>query len=393
MYNFNSSADRTNTNAEKYTLRKKLFGTDDVLPMWVADMDIDTPPFIFESIKNRLDHPILGYEEFPTSAKEVQIKWIKDKYNTDISLDQLLYSHSVVTSINIAIQAFSEIGDEIIVQPPVYFPFFSSIKNNNRKILRNPLKKTKSGKYKFDLDDLTSKITQKTKMILLCSPHNPVGRVWSKKELTKLTEICLKNNIIIFSDEIHSDLILDKNKHTPLYSFGKNIQDITITSLGVGKTFNLAGISTSTVLIQNDILRKKFIQTASRLHLAEGNVLGHIAFESAYKNGKVWLGELLEHLEKNIKKLDNLLKKHNNLITFKKPEGTYLVWLDCSKMGLNDKELREFFIDKCKLGLSPGTSFGKEGHGYMRMNIAVPSDTMDEAINRVEKGLKEFTKK
>ena len=387
---FDNFSDRSTTNAEKYQLREKLYGTNDVLPMWVADMDIDTPTFILDSIKNRLNHPILGYEEFPQTAKTAQINWMKRNHNFDIQKEWILYSHSVVTSINIAIQTFTNIEDEVIVQPPVYFPFYSSITNNKRHILRNPLKKDKNGDYSFDFEDLKSKITPKTKLLLLCSPHNPVGRVWKKEELEELSQICLKNNIKVFSDEIHSDLIFKDFTHIPFATISDEIKDITITALGVGKTFNLAGITTSTLVIPNKTMREDFKKVSDTFHLAEGNTLGHIAFESAYTNGKSWRDELMVHLDKNIEKLELMLKKHSDKITFNKPQGTYLVWLDCTNMKLSDKKLREFFTQKAKLGLSAGTSFGKEGSKHMRINIAVPTQTINEAIKRLDKALSLF---
>ena len=390
MDDFNTFFDRSNTNAEKYRLREKLYGTTDVLPMWVADMDIATPQFIIDDLRYRLTHPILGYEEFPNSAKNAQINWMKRNHNFSLELEDIFYSPSVVTSINLAIKTFTYKGDEVIVQPPVYFPFYSSITNNHRKILRNPLKKNIDGDYSFDLDDLKSKITPKTKLLLLCSPHNPVGRVWSKDELKELSEICIDNDIKIFADEIHSDLVYGGFKHTPIATLSKEVSNITITALGVGKTFNLAGIATSTVVIQNKHLRDKFKKVYNSFHLAEGNIFGHIAFYSAYINGQKWRDDLMVHLNNNINKLYTMLEKHKDKIKFNKPQGTYLVWLDCSGMNLSDKQLRNFFVNNVKLGLSAGTSFGKEGRQYMRMNIAVPETTMDEAINRLENGLTNY---
>ena len=393
MNHFNTVFDRSNTNAEKYTLREKLYKTTDVLPMWVADMDIATPSFIMDDLKTRLSHCILGYEEFPLSAKIAQINWMKKSHGFNINVDDILFSPSVVTSINLAIKTFTKEEDEVIVQPPVYFPFYSSITNNNRKILRNPLKRDSDGDYTFDFEDLKSKITPKTKLLLLCSPHNPVGRVWSRDELIKLSQICLDNNIKVFADEIHSDLVYSGFKHTPFASLNKMVSDITITALGVGKTFNLAGIATSTVVIQNQKLREKFKKEYDSFHLAEGNVFGHIAFESAYTNGRQWKDKLIVHLESNIQKLYNMLENHKDKIKFNKPQGTYLVWLDCSGMNLKNKHLRDFFVDDAKLGLSAGTSFGKEGSKYMRINIAVPTSIMDKAIARLENGLNSFVQK
>ena len=386
-YDFSTSADREESNAEKYTLRKKLFGTEDVLPMWVADMDIDTPPFVIEALKKRLEYPNFGYEEMPSSAFKAQIEWMKKQHNVTFFEEELLYSHSVVASINAAIEAFSEIGDKIIVQTPVYPPFFKSVIKHNRKVLYNPLKKDASGRYSFDIDGLLSKIDKDTKLLLLCSPHNPVGRVWQREELEQIARVCLEHNITVFSDEIHSDLVYEPNSHLPFASLSDEVRDITVTAIGVGKTFNLAGFAISTVAIPNQNLRERFKAVYDTIHFAQGTTLGHVAFESAYRHGEEWLGELKIHLLKNIGLLREVCRKHPDKLSFYKPEGTYLAWLECSKMGLGDKELRDFFVNEAKLGLSAGISFSKEGSGFMRLNFAVSTDSMIKAMNQLDNAL------
>ncbi len=387
---FQTSVDRGYSNAEKYTLRQKLFSTEDVLPMWVADMDIDTPKCITSAVKERAKHEVYGYEMMPESAFEAQISWMEQQHKLRLKREWMLYSPSVVASINLTIKALTQEGDEVIIQPPVYSPFQSSIENNNRVVLKNPLQIDESGEYQFDLEDLKSKITCKTKLLVLCSPHNPVGRVWSASELEALTSICLEHNIKIFSDEIHSDLVYLPYVHTPLMSLSQKVRDITITAIGPGKTFNLAGLSISTVIISCDELRQKFNDVYKSIHFAEGTVFGHVAFESAYMHGSEWRDALLIHLSENQNKLKQLLQKYHNLVTCKFPQGTYLAWLECDKMGLSNKQLRHFFIQKARLGLSPGLSFGKEGDGYMRLNFAVSTEIMDEALKRLEYALKNF---
>jgi len=387
MYNFTTSHPRENTNAEKYTLRKKLFGTEDILPVWVADMDIDTPSFILDDMKKRLEHPILGYEEVPSSAFQSQIKWMKNNHNVKFEIDDMIYSHSVVASINVCIEAFTNEGDNIIVQTPIYPPFIQSVKRHNREVLENNLVIQENRKYGFDLEDLKSKINKKTKLLLLCSPHNPVGRVWKKEELSELLNICIKNNIIVFSDEIHSDLIFNDNKHISFSSLSNKAKDICITAIGVGKTFNLAGISMSSVAITNKNLREQFLTVYKKHHFAEGSVLSHIAFESAYINGKEWLEELKVHLYKNYIMLEKVCKKYPNKVKLTPIEATYLAWVDCRGMNLNDKELRVFFVKKVKLGLNPGLGFGKNGSGFMRLNFAVSTEKMKEITKRLDNAL------
>lgn len=387
-YNFKHSACRKDTNAEKYTLRKELFKTEDVEPVWVADMDIDTPDFVLQAVTKRLKHPIMGYEELPSSAYEAQINWMKKEHSFAFDKESMFYSPSVVASMSAAIEAFSNEGDKVIVQTPVYPPFFHSVSKHNRKLLKNPLKQDEFGKYRFDIEDLKSKIDSTTKLLLLCSPHNPVGRVWSREELEEILEVCLEHNIVVFADEIHSDLVYAPNKHIPFASLSEKARDITVTAIGVGKTFNMAGFAISSVVIPNEDLRKLFKEVYERIHFAEGATLSHVAFESAYTNGKEWLEDLKVHLKKNYDMLEEVCKKYPELIKVTPIEATYLAWLDCKGMGFRDKELREFFIKEMRLGLNAGISFGREGSGFMRLNFAVSSDKMSKVITRLENGLK-----
>jgi len=379
---FNKAPSRETTNAEKYALREKLFGSEEVLPMWVADMDIQTPSFVMEAIKKRTEHPILGYEEIPDTFYEAQIQWVKERHGYEMQPEWLFYSPSVVASINLCIKAFSEKGDGVIAQSPVYFPFFTSVSNNDRVLIKNKLIE-EDGHYKMDFEALEASIDERTKIFLLCSPHNPVGRVWSKEELEKLGEICVKHDLIVLADEIHSDLIYKNHQHTPFASLSLVLQDRTVTFYGPGKTFNMAGLSVSTISVANEALREKLENVYKATHFAEGTVFGQVGFEAAYKNGVAWLEGLMEHLQGNIDYLDICLKEYMPSITMKKPEGTYLVWLDCRGLGLSYKGLKEFFFQEAKLGLSTGVSFGKEGDGFMRMNIAVPRATLEEAVSRL----------
>ncbi|MDC0932807.1 PatB family C-S lyase [Arcobacteraceae bacterium] len=390
MYDFTTSSPREKTNAEKYTLRKKLFGTEDIMPVWVADMDIDTPSFVFEDIKKRLEHPILGYEEVPSSAYQSQINWMKNNHNVDFRLDDMIYSHSVVASINVAIEAYTNEGDNIIVQTPVYPPFFQSVKRHNREVLENQLIIKEDGKYEFDLEDLKSKINERTKMILLCSPHNPVGRVWTKEELFEILDICVKNNIVVFADEIHSDLIFEGNKHISFSSLNEKAKDICVTAMGVGKTFNLAGIAMSSIAISNPLLKEKFLKVYEKHHFAEGSVLSHVAFQSAYTNGKEWLDELKMHLYKNYEMLKTICDKYPTKLKLTPTEATYLAWIDCKEMNLSDKKLRDFFVKEAQLGLNPGLGFGTNGSGFMRLNFAVSQEKMKEVVTRLDKALARF---
>ena len=382
-YDFKTIIDRAGSNAEKYTLRQKLFGTEDVLPMWVADMDIPVAPFIVDALHKRVDHHVYGYETMPDSAYQAQIEWLQRRQGIEFKREWMRFSPSVVATINAAIQAYTSPGDSIIVQEPVYFPFFKSITNNKRKVIFNSLKADKTGNYSFDLENLKSQINDTTKLLLLCSPHNPVGRVWKKDELQALADICLENNIIVLADEIHSDLIFEPHKQTPFASLSDEIKDITVTTIGPGKTFNLAGMSSSCLVISNEELRCKFDNICRLNHIGEGNLFGHIAFEAAYREGDEWLEQLLKHLKSNAKDLKQLCDEFSDKISMKIPEGTYLAWLDCRQMNLTNKKLASFFVDKAKLGLGNGFLFGKNGSGFMRLNFAVSKPVMNEALARL----------
>ena len=387
-YDFGKAVDRENSNAEKYTLREKLFHTNDVMPVWVADMDLDTPNFVIDAVKKRLEHPILGYEEVPDSAFNAQINWMKNRHQIEFKREDMIYSHSVVASMSVAIEAFTSVGEKVIVQTPVYPPFFHSVTQANRKLVKNSLKQSDEGHYSFDIEDLKAKIDVDTKLLLLCSPHNPVGRVWKKYELEEILEVCEENDIVVFSDEIHSDLVYSPHKHIPFASLSDKAKARTITAIGVGKTFNMAGFAMSSVAIPNQNLREKFLQVYEKNHFAQGSVLSHVAFESAYKHGEGWLEDLKKHLYKNYTQLRELCNKYNNFVKIIDIEATYLAWIDCRKMGLKDKELREFFIKDAKLGLNPGISFGREGSGFMRLNFAISSAKMSLLISQLENAFK-----
>ncbi len=386
-FDFSSAAPREQTNAEKYTLREKLFGTSDVEPLWVADMDINTPAFVIEAVQKRLMHPIVGYEDVPDSAYEAQIAWLKRRHNLDSKREEYLHSHSVVASMSVAIEAFTNKGDGVIVQTPVYPPFFHSVVAHERRVVKNSLKQDAHGVYRFDIDDLRSKITPDVKLLLLCSPHNPVGRVWTKEELTEIAEICYEHNIVLFSDEIHSDIVYAPSKHTPFASLSKEAASLCITAFGVGKTFNMAGFAMSTVLIQNEALRERYKKVYDKIHFAQNNALSHVAFEAAYIQGDAWLEALKLHLYKNYKILEDLAQEYSDLISITPLEGSYLAWIDCRAMGLKDKELRDFFVNDVKIGLNAGISFGREGSGFMRLNFAIASDKMSALIDKLRTAL------
>lgn len=382
-YNFDEHVDRKNTASYKYDLRGDFFGREDIIPMWVADMDFKTPSFIIEAIKSRLDHEILGYTFRHDSFYESIANWIKRRHGWDVKKEWISFSPGIVPALNLAVLAFTEPGDKIIVQKPVYFPFFPAIESHGRILVNNPLI-YKRGRYDMDFEDLIQKIDRRVKMMMLCSPHNPTGNVWRYDDLKKLTEICLEKNILIISDEIHSDLVFKGNRHIPTASLSPEAAEITFTCVAPSKTFNLAGLSTSAVIASNKTLKERYDKILEDIHVGGGNVFGFEALEAAYNNGEKWLDALMEYLEGNLRYLIKYLDENISRIKPVIPEATYMVWLDCRELGLDDKELRKFMIHEAGLGLSDGIIFGMEGSGFQRINIGCPKSVLIKALRRLK---------
>jgi len=380
MSQFDKKIIRKNTNCTKYDFMQNYFGTNDLQPLWIADMDFATPKVIQKAMQKRLNYPIYAYTKPNKDFYKSIIKWMKTQHNYKINKEDILTSTSVVASLSACVEAFSNIGDEIIVQPPIYPPFFSVVTKNNRKLISNPLKKV-NNKYYIDFKDLKSKISKKTKILLLCSPHNPSGRVWSKKELKKLVKICKKNNIIIVSDEIHADLVFDK-KHTPIAKISKDAANRTITLNSCGKSFNLPGITMSYVIAQNKYLRDKLQNILVSRVLHETNIFINEIYTNAYsKKGKKWLNKLVKYLNKN----KILTQKHfkNTKIKVVKTQATYLIFLDFNKFNLTHKQIKQKLISEAKVALNDGVSFGKDGYKHFRLNIAVNKKELKKALNKI----------
>jgi len=383
-YNFNKITNRKDSNSVKYDLLKPLFGKEDLIPMWVADMDFDTPPFILDAIKERMQHPILGYSYRPKSHNDSIIYWLKERHNWVIEDSQISFSPGVVPGMLMAMMAFTNPNDKVIVQTPVYFPFFTTIEENNREMLKNPLKEV-DGYYTMDFEHLESIIDDKTKAIFISNPHNPVGRAWKKEELEQLVDICYANNVMILSDEIHSDIIIKPNKHIPIASISEKAAEITITIMAPSKTFNIAGLSTSFVVIQNKDLLKKYNHQLDAFHLLQGNIFGNIASEAAFSHqGAVWVDEMVDYVSGNIDYVCDFIQNNIPRIKVLKPEATYLLWMDMREFGMNNIELKDFFVNKVGIAVNQGDIFGVEGEGYVRLNIATSRDVVVEAMVRLK---------
>lgn len=386
-YNFDKITEREDTNSVKYDLRKEYFGKEDVLPMWVADMDFETPEFIRKAIIKRAEHPIYGYTVRKDSFFRSIISWMERRHDWKVEKDWISFSPGIVPALNICVLGFTEPKDKILIQPPVYYPFFRAVKDHDRTLIENVLA-NEEGQYRIDFDDFEKK-AQEAKVFILCHPHNPVGRLWNYQELSRIVEICKKNNVIIFSDEIHSDLILTDNKHIPLLNI-PGAKEITVSMYAPSKTFNLAGLSTSFLIIPDKNLKFKYDRTIDNLHMGMGNIFGNVALEAAYNEGEEWLLQVLEYIRNNINYLADFLKNRIPEIKPIIPEATYLVWLDCRSLNLSDDELKNFIINKAGLGLNHGPVFGKGGEGFQRINVATPVELLQKGLIKLEEAVKEL---
>lgn len=383
IYDFNKITDRKNTNAIKYDLAVARGKPADVLSLWVADMDFPTAPAILEALHEKVNHGIFGYsvpgEDFYDAVKN----WQKTEHDFDIARHWVVTTPGVVFAISCAIKAFTREGEAVIIQTPVYYPFKNMILANNRKLVTSSLFE-KDGKWHIDFEDFEKKIVENdVKLFILCSPHNPVGRVWTREELTRLSEICLKHKVIVFADEIHNDFVFEPNKHTVFSTISKEAAENSIVSTSASKTFNLAGLQFSINFIQNPALKKKFHDERDKTGYDEPSLMGFVATKAAYEHGKEWLSELKRHLVANLNFVRDFVAKNLPKARLIEPEGTYLLWLDFSAYGYSDSELDDIIVNKAKVWLDRGTMFGIEGEGYQRINIATPRPILQEALERI----------
>lgn len=382
MYNFDNKIDRENTSCVKFDLREAYFGRADVIPMWVADMDFETPEFIQKAIQDRAKHSIYGYTIRDDGYYQSIINWVRQRHNWDIEKEWIVHSPGIVPALNFSVQTFTKSGDGIIVQPPVYFPFFTAITDHGRKQLNNQL--ILSGlSYDINFEEF-EKHAKEASMFVMSNPHNPVGKCFTQEELLRIGEICLANDVIIISDEIHNDLILPGNKHIPLASLSDELAEITVTCIAPSKTFNLAGLATSSIIIKNEELRNRFTKTIADLHIGSGNIFGAVASEAAYTYGGPWLEELMAYVDRNFQTLDQFLKSELPHIEMIKADSTYMAWINFRATSLTDDEIKEKLIHQAGLGLSHGPIFGDGGEGFQRMNLATPRANIEFALDRLK---------
>jgi len=386
-YDFDRVFERKNTHSAKWDGVKIQHGDKDILPLWVADMDFQTAPPVIEALKKQAEHGIFGYPLRPKSYLDAVVDWVERRHGWKIDPKWLTYSPGVVTALNLCILTYSRPGDGVIVQPPVYYPFYRTIENNGRRILSNPLK-IETDRYVMDFDNLEKQAGPRTRIMILSSPHNPIGRVWKSEELQRVGNFCVDNDVVLVSDEVHSDLVFKGNKHVPIASISDDIASRAITCIAPSKTFNLAGLKTSVLIIPDSKIRRQYETTLQNLSLGMDNSFGLVALEAAYSHGEEWLDALLAYLEANMEFTIQYFEKHIPRIKARRSEATYLLWLDCRGLGLNDKDLDCFMLEKAGVWLDDGPMFGRGGSGFQRINIACPRAILEQALNRIENAVK-----
>lgn len=379
-FDFDHEIDREGSHSVKYDGRQGMFGKSDVIPVWVADMDFATPPAVTRALAQRAAHPIYGYTLFPDSLYDSLIDWMLRRHGWTIQRDWIVMCPGVVPSLNAAVMAFTQPGESVIIQPPVYFPFFSAVTQTGRKLIPNPLQ-LENGRYTIDFDHL-EQCAKNARLLLLCSPHNPVGRVWNSDELERLLAIAAKHDVVVFSDEIHADLIYPGHQHHAIATLPQNTGKI-ITAVAPSKTFNIPGLNLSTLIIPDQSIRNSIMQVFNNLHVSASNPFSITAFETAYREGEAWLDELLIYLRDTRDSVTAFLATYLPEIKIIQPEGTYLLWLDCRTLDMTDAQLKHFFIHEAGVGMSPGILFGNEGSGFMRLNIGAPRRTILSVLEHI----------
>lgn len=388
-FNFDQEIQRENTASVKFDGRQQYFGTTDISPLWVADMDFAVPECVTRALQERINHPVFGYTLYPDSIYQSIIDWFQRRHQWTIEREWIVFAPGVVPSLFAAANAFAKEGEGVIVQSPVYFPFFSAVTTNNRKLINNSLREI-NGRYEIDFEHLEQCAQQNAKLLLLCTPHNPVGRVWSEAELQQVLEISRRYDLTILSDDIHCDLIYSGVRHTML---GRLAQpgDKIITTIAPNKTFNIPGLGLSALIIPNAVERNAMKHIFESLHVGNYNPLSIAAFEAAYREGDQWLDALMRYLEETRDFAADFIVRETPQIKLIKPEATYLLWLDCRGLGMSDTQLRDFFVRECKVGMNPGTVFGEGGSGFMRMNIGTTKARIMAALEAVKLGVANLT--
>ena len=381
-YNFDEIVQRKHTDCLKYDNLKEMFGTEEVLPMWIADMDFKTPDFIVDAIRNRLSHELLGYSYICKRWRPAIQGWVLRRYGWQVEADEIGFVGGIVPAISFALQCFTKAGDKVMIQPPVYHPYHHVTHDLERTLVFNPLKLV-NGQFEVDFVEFEEKVKD-CKVFLLCNPHNPGGRVWSREELVRMCDICAKYNVLVISDEIHCDMTLKGYKHIPFASCCDKAKDLCITFMAASKTFNIAGLKSSYHIIQNEDIRNQYHEFLRKSELDTAHVFATGPVATAYNEGEEWLGQMLEYVEANIDFMEQYLKDNMPKMGMIRPQASFLVFLDARGLGLPHDELVEFFVREAKVGMNDGAMFGEEGSGYMRMNLGCPRSVLEKALNQIK---------
>ena len=385
-FDFDREISRAGTASLKYDGREAYFGDGNVIPMWVADMDFAAPEAVTRALTERAAHPVYGYTLYPDSLFEALMAWLKKRHGWNVERDWIMLCPGVVPSLHAAVMAFTQSGEGVIVQPPVYAPFFSSVTTTGRRLLLNPLR-LQDGRYTIDFEHLEQCCAAEgASLLLLCSPHNPVGRVWNPQELGEVLRIARRHGLTILSDEIHADLVYPDKRHTTLATLAES-GDAVITAVAPSKTFNIPGLGLSALIVPDTKHRAALHRAFDMLHVSASNPFSVAAFEAAYREGEPWLDSLLDYLNETRDVVGRYLRQHVPRIHLVEPEGTYLLWLDCRALDMDDKRLKQFLVHQAGVGMSPGTVFGDGGSGFMRMNIGASRHVVIRALERIAHAL------
>ncbi len=386
-YNFDELIDRSNSDCVKLERMKELFGRDDLIPLWVADMDFRSPPAITRALQERVSHGIFGYTVPSEGYTRSIVNWLKRRHRWEVNPDHINFVPGVVKGIAFALDTFSKRGDRVIIQPPVYHPFRIVTQSMGREVVTNPLI-LKGGRYRMDLDGLREIVSnQRCQMLILCNPHNPGGRVWSPEELRELATICAENDILVVSDEIHGDMALPGHQHTPFATVSAEAEANSLTLMAPSKTFNIAGIVSSFAVIPGKEVRERFLAYLQPRELQQGTLFAYTATRAAYEECDDWLRQMLDYVQGNVRFVDGYLREHVPAIEAMIPEASFLVWLDCRRLGLSQPELVRFFVNKAGLALNDGAIFSKEGEGFMRLNVGTSRHVLEKALDQLRNEL------
>ncbi len=379
-YSFDKIIDRRGSNDLKHSVLQERYGRDDLLPLWVADMDFETPPFITEALRQRLDHSLFGYTVVPEELWSTIIQWVRDHHQWEVRREWLTYIPGIVKGIGMAVNVFSQEGDKVIIQPPVYHPFRLTPQGNKREVVYNPLKQLSDGYYEMDFDQLEQVTDEHCKLLILSNPHNPAGICWKQETLQRLAHFCHEHHILVLSDEIHSDMALFDHRHVPFATVSEEAAQCSITFGAPSKTFNIAGIVSSYAIVPNDSIRRRFYTWLEANEFNDPPLFSPIATIAAYQQGETWLKEMLDYVEGNIRFLEDFFQQHLPKIKPLRPQASFLVWLDCRELGFTHEQLIDLFVNKAHLALNDGEMFGAGGEGFMRMNVGTPRSVLLQAL-------------